>query len=115
MEVPEIDQFGSTNDRKIKVWSTSRFLASLDMVAKIDLPLDATWRLLTHEDGAKVFRSVKVCSYVILFDAMPWAGQCEVPATRDPRLWVGSAITAGLHIFTKWRFNMLWIKLGRML
>lgn len=80
-EVPDIDQFGSTKDRKINVSSSPRFLACVDMVAKIDLPVDAAWRLLTHEDGAKVFRSVKVRSSVILSDAMPWGRQCEVSAT----------------------------------
>lgn len=60
IDVPDVDKFGSTADRKIKVWSTPRFLACVDLIAKIDLPPDAAWRLLTHEGNAKAFRSIKV-------------------------------------------------------
>eukprot|EP00892_Ulva_mutabilis_P011986 jgi/Ulvmu1/915/UM101_0024.1 len=59
IDVPDIDQFGSNANRKIKVWSTDRFLACVDLVAKIDLPVDAAWRLLTHQENSKIFSSIK--------------------------------------------------------
>ena len=60
IDVPEVDKFGSTADRKIEVWSSERFLACVDLIAKVDLPVEAAWRLFTHEDNSKVFSSILV-------------------------------------------------------
>jgi hypothetical protein len=60
LDVPTVDTFGSTRDRKITVKAVPGFLANVELCAKIELPHEATWRLLTHEDNYKIFRSMKV-------------------------------------------------------
>lgn len=81
IEVPDIDEFGSTADRKIRVWSTDRFLACVDLVAKVDLPVEATWRLLTDEHNAKIFKSIKVKL------AHSWSGRVVMCC-----IWMDSAL-----------------------
>ena len=60
IQVPDVDTFGSGKHQKIKVWRTPRFMACCEGMARIDLPTDAAWKLLTHEDNHKVFGSVSV-------------------------------------------------------
>lgn len=60
VNVPDVDTFGSNKHRRIRVWRTPKFHACCDVMARIDLPTDATWKLLTHEDNHKIFGALKV-------------------------------------------------------
>lgn len=60
IDVPEIDTFGSTRDRKISVREVPGFLCAVDVVSQIPLSCDAAFELLTHPDNHKVFRSILV-------------------------------------------------------
>jgi hypothetical protein len=60
IKIPDVDTFGSTSSRKIKVWSTPEFLACVDLISKVDIPKEAVWRVLTHRENFKVFRDIKV-------------------------------------------------------
>lgn len=59
VQVPDVDTFGSNRNRKIRVWKTPRFMACCEVIAKFSLPVDATWKILTHEDNYKIFRDLK--------------------------------------------------------
>lgn len=64
ISVPEVDTFGSHKHRKIRVWKDPKFSACCDMMAKLDLPTDAAWKLLTHVDNYKILSALKVSSGV---------------------------------------------------
>lgn len=59
INVPDVDTFGSNKHRRIRVWRTPKFLACCEVMARLDIPTDAAWKLLTHEDNHKVFGSLK--------------------------------------------------------
>eukprot|EP01025_Chloroclados_australasicus_P027387 TRINITY_DN27172_c0_g2_i1.p1 TRINITY_DN27172_c0_g2~~TRINITY_DN27172_c0_g2_i1.p1 ORF type:complete len:283 (-),score=33.72 TRINITY_DN27172_c0_g2_i1:62-910(-) len=57
-KVPDIDTFGSTHDRKIQVQSVPGFLAAVALVARVKLPAEVAWELLTHPENPKIFRGI---------------------------------------------------------
>ena len=60
VEAPDIDTFGSSKNRKIRVSDDAEFMARAEVVCSLPLPQEAAWELLTHQDNHKIFRSIKV-------------------------------------------------------
>ena len=60
IDAPDVDTFGTSNTRKVEVSEKDGFVAHAEVAAQIELPQQAAWQLLTHEENHKVFKSIKV-------------------------------------------------------
>ena len=61
IDTPDIETFGSSKYRKIRVRSLAGRLVEAKVVSRLNLPTAAAWDILTHPENYKIFRAIAVC------------------------------------------------------
>ena len=60
IEAPDVDTYGSTRSRKVRVSKSEDFMAHAVVDAILPLPADAAWSMLTHDENYKIFKGISV-------------------------------------------------------